>query len=294
MLQLNTLLQANHPQTQKRKLIHSFKKFALKQHLSDSVIAHHITWVLRFIQFHNQQHPADLNQSDIETYLSMLAIEQNYNTDIQLAALNSLRFLFEEFLKIKLNKISFMKVKKRRGFTDRFGFKNCNAVTHKMKGSSRLMAEIAVHCQLKINEVINLKLTDVNIKKNTLQILNSQTKQVKFIAKIPLHLILDLRIQLMRVRQSNQQNFKLKFLNSENSFIKHEYLFPYNLPTTSCIKNSSSRKILNTFFKSELKLAIRKASGINENAYNTVLSLKNKQQSSFKFNHSNRLILGAA
>jgi integrase len=296
MLQLNTLLNASHPQTQKRLLINSLKKFAIQQHLSESTITHHITWVLRFIQFHNQQHPADLNQSDIETYLSMLAIEQNYNSDIQLAALSALRFLFEEFLKVELTNVRFMKIRKRRGYSDRFGFKKCNAIINKMKGASQLIAEIAVHCQLKINEVIHLKLTDVNLKKNTIQILNQHNQQVKFIAKIPLHIILDLRIQLMRVRQANQSQLKVTILNSKDCFIKHEYLFPYNLPTTEYSKNNSSRKTLNIFFKSELIMAIKKTSRIkNKGKQLSVISpLKSKQQSTFNFNHKNSLILGAA
>ena len=200
MLQLTTLIQESTPEIQQKRLISRLRVFAYQKHLSEIETNSRITWILRFIRFHNKQHPADLNQSDIETFLSTLAIEHNYDRSVQSNALSALNFLYEDFLQIKLGTLQYVQTKTRRGFSDRFGNFHCRSVLNHMRGTSLLMAELVVTGKLKLREVINLKLTDINIKKNRIQV-RKINGEIKFSLNIPIRLILDLRIQIMRVRQ---------------------------------------------------------------------------------------------
>ncbi len=266
MLSLNRLIQENTAEMQARKLIERIRTQAQQKHLSEVDINNRINWILRFIRFHNEQHPMNLNQSDVESFLSSLATEHNYDSAIQTNALIAIEFLYKDFLQIEMGKIQYIQIKSRRGLIDRFGEWHCKAVLNHLQGTSLLMAELIVVGKLKLREVVNLKVTDINIKKNRINI-RKNDGSVKFTLNIPIQLILDLRIQLMRVRQlvqiKTQQFSKIKQPELDLSSInthqkaynkKNEYLFP-----VANIENPhiSSRTMQLEFLKNDIQIAIK-------------------------------------
>ena len=166
MLSLNRLIQENTAEMQARKLIDRIRIFAQQKRFDEVETNSRINWILRFIRFHNEQHPINLSHSDVESFLSNLATEHNYDSAIQANAVIALKFLYRDFLQIDMNNFHYIKIKTRRGFIDRYGDLHCRAVLNHLQGTSLLMAELVVTGKLKLNEVINLKLTDINIKKN--------------------------------------------------------------------------------------------------------------------------------
>ena len=265
MLPLTTLVQEVNPQVQTKRLIKRLSAFAREKNLSELSINSHIVWVLRFLKFHNGQHPANLSQSDLELFISSLAIEHHYNQQIQSNAARTLMFLYRDFLRIKIDDLQFMQIKKRRGYIDRFGKQTCGSVIKHLQGSSRLMAELAVYCRLKLSQVVNLKLTDIDIKNNHINV-KDVTNNIKFTAKIPIQLILDLRIQIMRARQlvqiksrqfSNCYQKDVSQLSNKARLptddIQDEYLFPL---ANTANPQISSEKMQLILLKSDLKVAI--------------------------------------
>ncbi len=266
MLSLNRLIQESAAKIQTRKLIDRLQIFAQHKHLSEIETNNRINWILRFIRFHNEQHPINLNQSDLESFLSSLATEHNYEPAIQINAVIALEFLYQDFLQIELNKLQYIQTKNRRGFIDRYGDLHCRAVLNYLQGTSSLMAELVVAGKLKLNEVVNLKLTDINIKKNRIHI-RQKNGDIKFTLNIPIKLILDLRIQMMRVRQLVQiktQQFSEtaqpeQTPSSNRSQLtpinkKDEYLFP-----VANIENPhiSSRAMQLALLKNDIKIATK-------------------------------------
>jgi len=200
MIPLKTIINDNSPEIQEQRLIDSLCEFAYNKQLTNSEINNIVSWVLRFTRFHNRQHPSDLNHSDIETFISLLATEHNYAHTTQLKAVEAINFLYRDFLKINLDTLNYVKLKRRHGFIDRFGNRTCFAVLNNMNGCSLLMSKLALLGNLKLKEVVNLKLSDINIKGNTISV-RKDNGEIKFTLNIPFQIILDLRIQLMRVRQ---------------------------------------------------------------------------------------------
>ncbi len=285
MLSLNRLIQENTADIQARKLIERIRIFAQQKHLAEVEINHRINWVLRFIQFHNKQHPVNLNQSDVESFLSSLATENNYDSAIQANAVIALKFLYREFLQIKMADFQYIQIKSRRGLIDRFGDLHCRAVLNHLQGTSLLMAELVVAGKLKLNEVVNLKLTDINIKKNRICI-RHKDGNIKFTLNIPIQLILDLRIQMMRVRQlmqiKTQQFSKMNqpgqtlLSNTSQLSLKNkedEYLFP-----VANIENPhiSSRAMQLALLKNDIKIATKQYLRSSSNAVTVKLVNLNK------------------
>jgi len=298
MLALNTLINQNSSKVIEQTLIQSLKSFAKQTGLSEYKSHQHLFWILQFIRFHNGLHPTSLNKADIESFLSSLATEKNYQQSIQTKAFNSMKYLYEEFLKIPIGECQYINNKKRRGYSDHIDPICCISVINSLNGATSLMAKLAYYCKIKLKEVVNLKVSDLDLKKNTISIRNNNGS-IKYKANIPLAYILDLRIQKMRAHQiskrSNFRNLKknrrlqnesVELTNQVKQFnlfsSRDDFLFPLQ---DHDMDNHSAAESQLSILKSELKLSLNQ---YFQSAQNTsVLSSRKKSiQSSFHFQQS--------
>ena len=242
------------------RLVDQLLLLAETQGLTELEKKSHIAWILRFIKYQNNRHLCELGKLEVESYLSYLATELNFDTTAQQAAKKALLFLFQEFLNVTLGDLHFLRLKQRRGFFSRFGEFHCRQVIKRLSGTTQLMAKLALNANIKLQEITSLRISDVNLKKSQLVIRDAKG-HIKYTANIPVSLILDLRIQIMKVRALVQQE-KERALGesySELSILARglepewQYLFPF-------CQSKNKAKQLNqmplNIFKSDLKLAI--------------------------------------
>ena len=62
----------------------------------------YISWMLKYIRFHNKKHPKDMGKQEIEAFLSHLAINRNVSASTQNQAFNALLFLYREVLNLDM------------------------------------------------------------------------------------------------------------------------------------------------------------------------------------------------
>ena len=58
----------------------------------------YVSWIKRYILFHDKRHPQDMGKDEIENFLSHLAIKQKVSKSTQNQAFNALLFLYREIL----------------------------------------------------------------------------------------------------------------------------------------------------------------------------------------------------
>ncbi|MDQ7049684.1 MAG: phage integrase N-terminal SAM-like domain-containing protein [Enterobacterales bacterium] len=247
MLPLIKVIAHQSPQVQIQQLVDALYQFMEQSSIAQNRARCYIQWMLQLSRFHNFQHPSDLCQSDIETYLSSLAIDGSYSPQTQQQAVNAFYFLYEHFLQIPLPNLRYSQIKNRRSFNDRFGAANCQKIVALLKPTSRLIAELALLGKLKLPQVVKLRLADVDIKANRIAVRDAQGKTA-FCLAIPLKLILDLRIQLMRVKQSSNEFAGLNNLSNSKAL-----LFPL---MNQANNSQSSRSMLLLLVKNDIKIAI--------------------------------------
>ena len=263
MLTLTTIIQDNSPEIQQIRLVDRVKSFAKRDGLSDQEIKQKITWILKFSQFHNKHHPVDLNQADIESFLSSLATENNLSESTQLSALSAIEYLYHQVLQIPLGSMTFIKNKARRGFGEHFGASACESVIRQLQGNSQLMAELAVLGRLKLREVVNLRLADIDIRKNTI-VVRKTSEETNFVLNIPVKLMLNIRIQVMRARQllqiktqarSNIESSNIAPIQLFSAAAQSEYLFPVSNKESPHISSQSMQLAL---LKNDINIAVRR------------------------------------
>jgi hypothetical protein len=219
-------------------LIVQLGELADSQQLSEARKKGMINWVLRFLRFNQGCNPALMGKAEVEAFLSYLAQTLNFESSSQRNASSALLFLYQDYFKIKLGQLHYTKLKPRRGFGNRFSEVDCRAVLKNMTGPSLLMANLAISANLKLKEIINLRLGDLDFKKNQI-IIRSAKGDTKFIANIPVHLILDLRIQNIKVHSLIKRQKELDLAEDYNELKvlekrlepEWQFLFPQQNPS---------------------------------------------------------------
>jgi hypothetical protein len=67
-------------------------------HYSASTEKAYITWARRFILFHNKRHPNEMGESEVNPFLTHLAVKERISSSTENQALSALLFLYRHVL----------------------------------------------------------------------------------------------------------------------------------------------------------------------------------------------------
>lgn len=122
----------------------------------------YLFWIKRFIRFHDRKHPETMGASEVEAFLSNLVLQANASVATQRVALNALVFLYREFLGAPLENLNYEAARKPRKLPTVFSPEEARAAIGNMKDEFRLIAMLMYGSGLRINEVLRLRVKDVD------------------------------------------------------------------------------------------------------------------------------------
>ncbi len=82
------------------KLLDQVRQKIRLRHYSIRTEEAYVSWIRRFILFHNKKHPKDMGQKEVEAFLSYLAVERKVAASTQNQAFNAILFLYEKVLEL--------------------------------------------------------------------------------------------------------------------------------------------------------------------------------------------------
>jgi len=91
-----------HGVTPKPRLLDEVRHRIRAKHYSRRTEQSYTHWVKRFILFHGKRHPNDMGASEVEAFLSSLAVDRNVSASTQRQALAAILFLYKEVLSVDL------------------------------------------------------------------------------------------------------------------------------------------------------------------------------------------------
>ncbi|MCI5147548.1 MAG: integron integrase, partial [Candidatus Electrothrix sp. AR3] len=121
-------------------------------------------WITRFIKFHDMQSRDDLNngESQIEAFLTHLAINEQVAPATQNQAMNALVFLYKKVLQLPLEqKIDAVRAKNSRNIPVVMTSEEVAAVISRMQGVAQLVVKLLYGSGLRISEAIRLRMHDI-------------------------------------------------------------------------------------------------------------------------------------
>ena len=81
-----------------KKLLEQVRDTLRLKHYSIRTENFYISWIKRYILFHNKRHPKDMQKHEIEVFLTHLAVDLKVASSTQNQAFNALLFLYREVL----------------------------------------------------------------------------------------------------------------------------------------------------------------------------------------------------
>ncbi len=139
------------------KLLDQLRQRIRARHYSRQTEKSYVDWTKRFLHYHaasgGWRHPRDLGASDVEAFLTHLAVERRVAASTQNQALNAIVFLYRHVLQIDLGRFEAVRAKRRRRLPVVLSPDEVAAVLDRMRGVHRLMAQLMYGSGLRVKDV---------------------------------------------------------------------------------------------------------------------------------------------
>ena len=123
----------------------------------------YVSWVRRFILFHDKRHPGQMGSAQVERFLSHLAVDRNVAASTQNQALSALLFLYREVLKKDLEyPIDSIRAKRPKRLPTVMTKQEVRNVIGRMTGKNQVMAKLLYGSGLRLMECVRLRVQDLD------------------------------------------------------------------------------------------------------------------------------------
>ncbi len=244
-----------------------FKHYSIKTEQS------YIGWAKRYILFHNKRHPRDMGKLEIEQFLTHLATKLNVIPTTQNQAFNALLFLYEQVLNISLKNenIQALRAQERKHIPVVLTMDEVRNIIINMKGIYQLMVKLMYGCGLRIKEVQNIRIKDIDFGFDKIYIWDSKSLKDRTLP-LPLKIKEELKIQVQKVKELHQKDLKdgygsvyipyaleRKFPKAKYE-TKWQYIFPMDKISTDPRSGEQRRHhILDVTLSRNIKNAVTKS-----------------------------------
>lgn len=131
----------------------------------------YLSWIKRYIYYHNLTHPEDLTERDIESYLTYLAAERQVAPSTQNQALAALQFLYQRVLHLPLDEeILPLPAKRPKHLPVVLSRRETQLVLREMSGTYLLICQLLYGAGLRISEALRLRIQDLDFDRREITV----------------------------------------------------------------------------------------------------------------------------
>ena len=246
-------------------------------HYSPKTEVTYVSWVKRYILFHNKKHPKEMGKADIEAFLTYLAVNKKVSPTTQNQAFHAILFLYEHVLKISLKdqNIQALRAKQRIRIPVVLTIEEVDEILSQLSGVYLLIFKTLYGCGLRLNEVLNIRVKDVDFGFNNIIIWDSKSLADRSVP-IPKSANDELLMQIKHVERTHSLDLKNghgsvflpNALGRKYPNAKFETKWQYLFPMANVSKDPKSgvirrHHVLESTLAKNLKKAVTK-SGIHK------------------------------
>ena len=220
------------------KLLDHMRNVMRLKHMSLRTEEAYVSWVKRFILFHEKRHPNDMGVDEIRAFLTRLAVQGNVAASTQNGALNALVFLYHQVLKQPFPELEGIERAKRlRRIPTVFTAEETQALLAQLSGTPHLMAGLLYGAGLRLMECVRLRVKDVDFAYQQITVRDGKGAQDR-VTMLPQSLQESLQRHLVKVQLLHEEDlqegygdvylpyaFERKDPNSGKSWL-WQYVFP--------------------------------------------------------------------
>jgi integron integrase len=196
------------PPATKPKLLDQLSEALRARHYSRHTEKAYRHWVKRLIVFHGMRHPETMAETEVNAFLTHLAVQRHVSASTQTQALCGILFLFRFVLGRELGELDgLIRARKPRHLPVVLTKDEVRALINNLAPEKRLMALLMYGAGLRVRECLRLRVKDVDFSANQINVRSGKGRKDR-VTVLPQAAIEPLRAHLERVRQTHQRDLK--------------------------------------------------------------------------------------
>jgi integron integrase len=171
----------------------------------------YVDWIRRFILFHNKRHPDEMGKSEIEAFLTHLAVNRDVAPSTQNQALSALLFLYRVVLGRELPWLDDVtRAKKPSRLPVVLTVDEAGRLLGSLSGEKWLMASLLYGAGLRLLECLRLRVHDIEFDRRQILVRNGKGGKDR-VTVLPEPVTEPLRRQIERVRIIHEEDLSEGF-----------------------------------------------------------------------------------
>lgn len=187
------------------RLSDQFRTYLRKENLKYSTEKTYLHWVSAYVRFHGGRDPRQLDNLDVESYLTYLVVQRNVSNETQRLALNALNKFYKGFLGRELGKLNHKTSKRQPKIISVFSHNEAKQVISHMSGDTKRMIQIIYGSGLRGMECIRLRVKDIDFEMNQIMVRDGKGGKDRY-TLLPQTLISYLKGQIKAVDALHQHD----------------------------------------------------------------------------------------
>lgn len=154
----------------KYRLIETVRAAMLAQRYSSRTVEAYTAWVRRYVLFHGRRHPRDLRESDVNAFLSDLAVRCRVSASTQNQAFAALTFLYARVLSRPLGPLEAVPAQRPLRLPVVLTRDEIRRVLAGLHEPDRLVVSLLYGSGLRILECVSLRVKDVDLERREITV----------------------------------------------------------------------------------------------------------------------------
>lgn len=193
-----------------KKLLDRVRETLRVKHYSIRTEEAYLSWIRRYIFFHDKRHPQTMGTPEIEAFLTYLAVHNNVAASTQNQALCAILFLYNEVLGQEVDPVDAIRAKKPKRLPVVLSREEVERVITAMAGINQLVARLLYGSGLRLAECLRLRVKDIDFAYQQILIRDGKGGKDR-VTVLPARLLEPLKEHLRRVAMIHRQDIDLGY-----------------------------------------------------------------------------------
>ena len=192
----------------KPKLLDQLREALRSRHYSRRTEEAYVRWVRRFVQFHGMRHPVEMAESEINAFLTHLALKRHVSASTQNQALSALLFLYRYVLGRQIGDLEHViRARKPQRLPIVMTRDEVRTVMRRLSGEKWLLAALMYGSGLRLMECLRLRVQDVDFASRQITVSDGKGNKDR-VTMLPRMVRKPLEDHLKCIRAIHEQDLK--------------------------------------------------------------------------------------
>lgn len=175
------------------------------RHLSRSTEKTYVYWTRRFILYHGKRHPLEMGKTEVENFLTHLAVDCHVSASTQNQAFSALLFLYRHVLKRDFGWLEdVVRAKRSDRIPTVFTHAEATAILRRLRGVNWLIGKLLYGGGLRGIEALRLRVKDLQFDRLQIKVRDAKGQKDR-ITILPKTVVEPLKEHLIPVQRAHEQ-----------------------------------------------------------------------------------------